>query len=152
MTQRAAIEGDYADFKIVKTRSVAQLVVEIPIEQAADMVRMFGVPVPGSPVRVAVARLHETPQIEATAAPANTNGHRSWGELSPAQQAGIRCAEPAFQKFLREEGDSAVSDTESAAAYVRLVCGVHSRAHLTGNAANLWHGLDARFQTWMHTA
>lgn len=150
---RAAIEGDYADFKIVKTRSVAQFVVEIPIEQAAEMVRMFGVPVPDKPVRVAVARLEEAPQIEATAEPAaNSNGHRSWRDLTPAQQAGIRCNEPAFQKFLREEGDSAVNDDAAAASYVRLACGVHSRAHLTGNAANKWRELEAKYQAWMHPA
>ena len=34
MTDAIAITGTYADFKLIKTRSAAQIVVEIPIEGA----------------------------------------------------------------------------------------------------------------------
>jgi hypothetical protein len=153
MSDPLALGGDFADLKTVKSRSTVQMVIELPIEEGERIVRMFGFPQPSNPVRVAIARLAATPQIEATAEPAaNSNGHRSWRDLTPAQQAGIRCNEPAFQKFLREEGDSAVNDDAGAAAYVRLACGVHSRAHLVGNAANKWRELEAKYQAWMHPA
>ncbi len=57
--RNAVIEGSYADFKLVKTRGVAQLVIEIPIERAAEAVAMFGIPQPGQEIAVAIARLVE---------------------------------------------------------------------------------------------
>lgn len=57
MTANAVLSGTYSDFKIVKTRSVFQMVIEGPIERAAEAVAMFGVPQPGQEIHVAVARL-----------------------------------------------------------------------------------------------
>src|SRR6185312_4925497 len=53
----AVIDGSYADFKLIKTRSVAQICVEIPIEEAERFIGMFGIPKPGIEIPVAVARL-----------------------------------------------------------------------------------------------
>lgn len=61
MTANAIVSGTFSDFKLVKTRSVAQLVIEIPIERAADAVAIFGIPQPGQEIAVAVARLIESP-------------------------------------------------------------------------------------------
>lgn len=148
MTDRAAIDGEYSDFKIVRTRSVAQFVVEVPIEQAGEVVRLFGLPIPGKPVRVAIARLAEPAQIEAKT---NGDGKRSWQELSPAQQAGIHCNDPKFWKFLREQGASFVVAAEDAAVWVRDECGVASRSELTTDhrARILWRDIDTRFQAWL---
>lgn len=46
MTELAAISGTFADFKLIKTRSVAQLVIEIPIEQSKKAIDAFGFPLP----------------------------------------------------------------------------------------------------------
>lgn len=53
-----AFKGEFSDFKIVKTRSVCQIVLEIPLEQADDALAVLGgVPRPDRQVWVAVARL-----------------------------------------------------------------------------------------------
>src|ERR1019366_715702 len=107
MNTPRAIDGDFADVRSVKTRSVIQMIIEIPIERGEELIRMFGFPQPGKPVRVAVARLNLKPELEVvpdTREPVSGGnktgaGGRSWSDLSPAQQAGIRCNEPAFWKF-----------------------------------------------------
>lgn len=141
----AAMDGCYSDFRIVKTRSVAQLIVEIPIERAAEAVALFGVPQPGQEIHVAVARLNNAVPAparstasacsdpgplttgsetgrERTEIPAPTSpppGERSasglggrttgaepgrearpWNTIPRAQQAGIKCGDPGFQKWL----------------------------------------------------
>ena len=54
---KAAIQGNYSDLKTVKTRSVAQMIIEVPIEQGEEIVRIFGFPRPGQEIPVAIARL-----------------------------------------------------------------------------------------------
>lgn len=78
---------------------------------------------------------------------------RSWGDLPPAQQAGIRCAEPAFWRFLNETSSEAdvIDNADKAATYVRLICGIESRAELTGDhrARLIWRDLDSKYRAWM---
>jgi hypothetical protein len=75
-----------------------------------------------------------------------------WRELQPAAQAGIRCADPVFRKFLDEKYRFHSENSEDAAQGVRTICGVASRSELgTKHAARiLWHQLDEHFQTWKH--
>lgn len=85
---------------------------------------------------------------------------RGWSDLSPAQQSGIRCNELAFWRFLNEADFDALGDDEAdliqdaakAAHYVRLICGVHSRADIGKTQASLakWRDLDSRYLTWLH--
>ncbi len=51
----AAFQGSYCDMKFIKSRSVAQVVIEIPIEQAAAFVAAFGAPDPAKECPVAGA-------------------------------------------------------------------------------------------------
>ena len=53
------IQGTYSDYKIVKSRSVAQIIVEIPLETAESFVQMFGMPLPSKEKWVALAMLNE---------------------------------------------------------------------------------------------
>lgn len=55
MTDAAAIQGDYADFKIVRTRKVCQIVVEVPIERAGEVFERIGMPDPGGGKPCAIA-------------------------------------------------------------------------------------------------
>lgn len=55
--QNAVVSGSLAEIRFVKSRSVAVLCVEIPIEAAENAIAMFGVPLPGQEIPVAVARL-----------------------------------------------------------------------------------------------
>ena len=152
MSAPRAIQGDFADIRTVKSRSVVQVVIELPIEDGESIIRMLGFPQPSKPVRVALARLAEPSQIEAKAQPAaNSNGreHGPWASLTPTLQSVLRCQTPAFWTFLREEGESNCNSEDEAATYVRAICGVNSRSSLTGKAATKWLALDSRYQAWL---
>lgn len=149
MPAPAAISGTFSDLKTVKSRSVVQIVIEVPIERAAAVVEAFGFPQPGAEIHVAVARLVAAPAtIEHE--PAAEKPRRKFGEMPRAQQAGIRCSEQAFWRFLNETYGQGISAPESAAAFVRLLCNVESRANLDGQGADAWDALEARFYLWMH--
>lgn len=78
-------------------------------------------------------------------------------EVDVVKQAGMRCADPRFHKFL-EETNSAWklltegTPSERAAELVRSIVGVKSRKDLAVNqeAAEAWHDLEAKFQVWLH--
>ena len=82
---------------------------------------------------------------------ANENSKREWRELGPTQQAGIRCKEPVFWAWLREQG-YAVADEESAADLVRELCCVLTRSDLSKPGFDgprvIWFDIDTKFQAW----
>lgn len=146
----AIASGSYADMKIVKTRSVMQVVVEIPIEQANSFIEMFGVPVPGAEIPVAIARLNKQnevagagplrPQPPKPEAEARDTPRRPFHELPPSQQAALKCNDPDFQQWIGAD------DAEDAAFRVRRGCQVTSRSELDKypEAAKRWrHLLDS---------
>lgn len=85
------IQGTYSDYKIVKSRSVAQIIVEIPLETAESFVQMFGMPLPSKEKWVALAMLNEKV--------INKNDDIAFA----IQKCGILCKDKRFGKFLREE-------------------------------------------------
>jgi hypothetical protein len=113
----AAIAGSYSDLKLVKSRSVCQVVVEIPIEQAERFIAAFGMPIPGSEKPVALALLNAEPKKP------EEQVRRHFAQLPRSQQAALMCNDPAFQKWCGEDADGS-------AAYVRRACIVNSRADL----------------------
>jgi hypothetical protein len=79
----------------------------------------------------------------------------AWSTLPLVQQAGIRCGDPVFWEFLRVAADDRgrnVHNSVDAAGYVRLACGVKSRALLSTDehAAACWRALDTSFIAWKH--
>lgn len=161
MTESSSVYGSFVDVKIVRTRSVVQLVIEVPIERADYTLReLGGIPQPGTERPVAVAPLDPnvargTTRDQAHGAtsgvsppvpddpPAPGATHRKpWQELSCAQQAGIRCHDKRFWRQI------AVRDADEAAEWIRRACEVKSRAELDGNDnANIkWRMIDAAFQ------
>ena len=179
--------GRYHNLRTVISQKVAQVVIEIPMEQMQEFVRLFGAPNPETwialarieptqvnPIPVAVARLNPelpSPSSHQTS-PGNsdatggvspplpgTDGRKpgaqskSWSSMSPAQQAGIRCADPLFQQFLLEKMKiRQMCNASDAANAVRVYCGVASRAHINvdPSAGLLWHRLDGDFSIWKH--
>lgn len=150
-----AISGTFADLKSVKTRSVVQMIVEIPIERAAEVIAAFGYPQPGAEIAVAVARIKAVKQIEAQPV-----GKRTFADMAPAQQAGVLCNDARFRKFLHEERTNAWmlalsnhpdNPTEAAATTVRAACGVHSRADLNTDprAEIAWQTLQEEYRAWL---
>ena len=77
---------------------------------------------------------------------------KPWSELSPVTQAALRCKEPVFWAFLRENGYTTepIDDEERAAAVVRNVCEITSRRELAEPciAQAIWHDMDSKFQMW----
>ena len=73
-----------------------------------------------------------------------------WRDMQPAAQAGIRCGEPIFWKFLEERQRVSVGP-ENAASIVRFISGVKSRSELgtSHKARVLWHQLDTEYQAWL---
>jgi hypothetical protein len=74
-----------------------------------------------------------------------------WRDMQPAAQAALRCDQPAFQAFLREEhGYISVTDTDSAANAVRHLCVVKSRSEFSTDHRKrvLWKQLDDQFSAW----
>ena len=170
-----AFQATYSDWKLIRSRKVVQVVLEVPIEQADEAYQVLGgMPNPASETWVGVARLTLTPMDEqgnfetpAATVPvrraveeqfreapteAAPRPRKSFAELSPAQQAGIACNEPRFWAFLREKmcrGE--VIDTTSASIAVRALCGVSSRTQIKpGNAAaDLWGDLYGSYQAWL---
>lgn len=139
MTDRVVFNGSYADFKPVKTRSVWQVVIEIPAERAAEFVKLFGVPLPGQEQPVAVALIR--PQAK-EAEPDKPKKH--WNEMLYSQRAGIRCGDTKFKLWLSTRYPNATCD---AAELVRKICGVNSRADLNENheAAEKFDKLDTQY-------
>ena len=146
----AAFSGDYTDLRFIKTRSMAAITVEIPIEQASAFVAAFGAPMPGTGIPVAIARLDPE---KAVSAPEPLKERRSWSDLSYAQQAGIRCNEPDFWEFINELAEcppDTINSPEGAASFVRVHCGVKSRAQITVGslASNNWLNLNDKYEAW----
>ena len=150
------LQGTYADFKIVKTRGCAQMVIEVPLERASKIIEGFGLPAPGEEVPVAVARLHDSapapdgsggePSIPSSAARPGgdsiVGGQAERSPISLAQMAGILAKDPAFQKW------ALMDNADQAAVHIRLYCGVDSRSEIkegTG-AAYLFHQLKGSFE------
>lgn len=57
MDTPAVIRATYSDLKFLKTRKVAQIICEVPIENAGEIVKIFGAPDPSRETWVAVALL-----------------------------------------------------------------------------------------------
>jgi hypothetical protein len=142
------LKASYADVKTVKTRSVCQLILELPIEALTDVVGLLGAPAPGNEVWVAVARLVTNAQLErgldALIEPPVIEPpiRRS---KSLAQIAGILCATGSFQKF------AGASNEQEAADYIRGHCGVASRAEIDSseNATRIFKDIKADYDFWM---
>ena len=151
---KAAFQGSYADLKFIKTRSVAAITIEIPIEQASAFVAAFGAPTPGHECPVAIARLDTAKAAsegpEPTVDPI-AKERRRFNTLPLSQQAGMRCSEQAFWRFLEEMHGFVCHGADGAAAAVRTFCQCASRAELQEGtfAGNEWLRLNSDYELWM---
>lgn len=142
MTRPIAFSATFSDFKLVKTRKVAQLVFEIPLEAVDAAYQVLGgMPDPSAERWFGIAPIREDA--------AKPKERVEWRDMPPASQAFLRCKDIVFRKFLTEtRGD--VNSEEAAAVLVRELCAVQSRSELsTKHAARVvWHQLDTEFQAW----
>lgn len=139
----------YSDLKTVKSRSVCQLILELPIEALTDVVGLLGAPVPGNEVWVAVARLRQGGAEPDPEPGAVAIEHQPEPPLRRpaklAQIAGIMCNEGAFLRF------SGSKDPGEAADWLRGHCNVASRADLDTNedAAITFRRIKSEYDFWM---
>lgn len=145
---KAVFSGNYVDMKFIRSRSACQIVLEIPLERAADFIAAFGAPNPGIETPVAIARLdpNKAKAVEAepepAPAPAPVKDRTKWDELPASARAAMRCNNPEFQKFI---GATSIAE---AASIVRSRCGITSRSELSINnvtAMREWNDLDDSF-------
>lgn len=137
-----AISATFADFKLIKGRKVAQLVLEVPIEQAnAALAALGGVPRSDAPQWVGVAPL----DAEAAQKPAEKP---KGGKL--AQRAGILCGERAFWQFIYEKHGYGANSQDTAAWWVRSKCQVSSRSKLDHDvvAGKTFERIEAQYRNW----
>ncbi len=138
MNDERVITGTYADFKIIKTRKVAQMVVEFPIEQAESFVSKLGLPKPHEEMWVAVAMLKSVS--------VQTGGKAT----SAIQQAGILCKDIAFGTWLRDtkKMDINPADESQVQDALRAILGVSSRADMRTNdqALAVWERLYDQYR------
>jgi len=148
-----AITGTYSDLKVVKSRAVAVVCIEIPIERMQEFVARFGAPTQASETWVALARLASKPGNPSVSA-AGASEVTSKGEAcdAPGQRvdkyplardAALRCKDAFFQRFVVDrycDGDAQAANEEAVAVTIRRLCGVKSRGELDTNprAADKW--------------
>lgn len=151
-----AIKATFSDFKLIRGRKVAMLIFEVPIEAAdAALDTLGGLPRPDQEAWCGIARID--PKKAASAAPMQSDERvpkerRRFRDVPLAAQAGMRCAEPAFQKFLSEEHASfPITDADTAASFVREHCCVKSRSEIIegSKAADKWLALNSQYDVWM---
>lgn len=166
----AAIQASFADWKLVKTRAVVQLIFEIPVEQSDLAYKVVGgMPDAAKERWFAIARLQEngtgsetfraSPASSREAETVNNSGpaSRSWHEMLPAQQAGLLCNAASFHKFLQEmcvetwNRYASFDPTSRAANSVRRLCEVSSRASIIHDthAGMKWAELVKMYRAWM---
>jgi len=155
-----AFRATYSDWKLIKTRGVVQVVMEIPLADAdAAYDVLGGMPVHGKERWFGIAALKSTAEEDRAAprqasSPSTPTGgakRMDWREVQPAAQAGIRSNEPEFWAFLREVMTYPdVRDADTAAIAIRHICRVNSRAEFSTDHRKrvLWHQLDSQFQAW----
>lgn len=151
-----AVLGTFADCKIIKTRSVLQIIVEIPIEQADEALKALGgIPQPGMERWIGIALAKTERQQLGAAAAANTSGttkpHRPFQSLKLSQQAGIRSNEGQFMDFLVERSITIFPERWTPADEIKSICTVGSRSELDTNeiAGAKWKKLEADYQAYL---
>ena len=129
-----AIKARYADWRPVKGRKVLQVVLEVPLAQQNEVLKLLGAPLPDRDLWVAVAVLNETA------------GEMKGGKN--AQIAGILCNEGAFRQW------SDTANADEAADFIRQRCNVESRAMLDHDdtAARTFKDMKLEYEAWLKVA
>ena len=140
LVSQAVFRAAYSNLTFVRSRKVASISLELPIEQADAFIAAFGSPNPAEEKWVAIARLVEQQAEEQP----DRREHHAWTELRPSAQAAIRCGDPMFWQFL------VVTDKAGAVEKVRWACDVKSRSELDRNydAQTKWEEMDEQFMEW----
>lgn len=146
------IDACFHDWRTVKGRKSLQLIFEIPLEKQGDVLALLGHPEPsGSKWCMIALRAPEkaqAPAVQASDSERSSKPKRKFNELSLPEQAGIRCEDGRFERFLHDRMPDGFVTAEDA---VRALCGVSSRRELSTNhaAANKWRAIEREFQQFL---
>ena len=143
----AATRATFSDFRLIKTRKVAQLVFEVPIEEADGALHALGgLPRSDDERWCGIARLQEkapvapSPRDPARSAQAK-EAYRGKDEGERAVvRAGLLCKDPEFQKWCGSV------DEEESAKWLRYVLTVRSRQEIANSDKALKNFLDIEFR------
>lgn len=148
-----AFRATYSDWKLIKTRGVVQVVMEVPLADAdAAYDVLGGMPVHGKERWFGIAAI-KSPETKPDSSKA-VKTPIGWRDMQPAAQAALRCDQPAFRTFLMEEHSfrprAGADQEEQAAAFLRGFFGITSRSELgtKHELRVLWKQLDDQFQAW----
>jgi hypothetical protein len=164
MKNAAAFRASFADWKLLKTRGIIQVVFEVPLHEADEAYQALGgMPDPAKERWFGIAALDEKrlevyrPSREAEAAPETSRSPLLPAPASRlARRAGILCNHPVFWRFLEQEQrlsgftNATVTSSETAAGIVRTICGIASRRELIPGTpeGDEWEKLYGRFIAW----
>lgn len=159
-----AFSATYSDWKLIRTRAVVQIVLEVPVEQADHAYNVLGgMPNAAKEIWVGVARFKPGTEVMPNQGPgAKTadktvpaldsttpaRARKSWHELALSAQAGMLCDDPSFDRFLREQFSTyhgfPIADA------VRHYCDVKSRKDILPDtdAGRKWKRLVAYYREW----
>lgn len=169
MNSAAVFKGTFSDWRLVKTRGVVQVVFEIPVEESDLAYNVVGgMPNSAEERWFAIARLDLRNANDGRSSPsrgADTDLGNGPDKPAPrprrpvapekrlAQQAGIACADPVFQRFLVETDHIASPSEEAATMAVRHFCEVSSRSELIPGTpeGEKWDALHSRYTAWKLT-
>lgn len=158
-----AIAATLLSYKTVPTRKVFQMVLELPIEKAADAIKLFGTPDSDGATWLAVARLigpdasaqtgAVTPAARVSAplgAPQGQGKVCHFKDMDKSQQAAIMCRDDEFQSWMGGiDPDGAPAFREGQAiGLLKQHLGIVSRRELDTDPAKAkaWDSLLADFE------
>ncbi len=105
--------------------------------------------VPGTRYQTAFVEKGDDEEPVAKAPPAPPEKvRRPFHDLPLSQQAGIRCGDEGFQRFIREAHNQDIVDEDSAVQFTRYWCGVKSRSEFDAGAVvgENWKSLNAEYE------
>ena len=169
MKPPAAFRASYSDWKLIRTRKIVQIVLEVPVEEADVAYQVLGgMPNPAESFWCAVARLQPEdfkPQASPVPLPDKPAGRakRSWEELKPqprsASVAASNSSEHSCAKHFLTRGTGSIirmmisRQSKWPSYFVREHCGVHSRADINSDnpqALDAWQRLEWDYRAWQH--
>ena len=132
MSDARVIKATFAEWKMIKTRKVLQLILEVPLEQQGEVLTRLGPPIPDQEKWVAVALLDELVaaetehQREAAKASRSLAGKERYANADAMEQARTRAVlltkDPQFQMWAGYPRDE-----EKTKAFLYRACHVESR-------------------------
>lgn len=155
MKQQPIFRASYSDWKLIKSRRVVQIVMEVSLEDSGHAYEVLGgMPRPDAEIWCGVARLNpgkEVVQDNSTARNSEqVTARQLWREMGPAQQSGILRNEKPFWRFLAEQGTYDPQCKEDAVEAIHAICGVRSCRDIEHNhhARIIWDSLVSAYRAW----